>query len=124
MHTAGVAASSEVAQRVVGVDLAPRAPRRPEGDERRGRQVELVGSPGEELDVLRVGARPAALDEVHAEDVELLGDAQLVLDRGRHALDLEAVAKGGVEDLDRGRARWWSSWSLVGLVVDAIGVEN
>ena len=69
-----------------------------------------LARPGEELDVLGVGARPAALDEVDAEDVELLGDAQLVLDGGGDAFDLEAVAKRGVEDLDRLGCR--CSWSL------------
>jgi hypothetical protein len=37
---------------------------------------------------------------VHAEVVELLGDAQLVLDGERDALELAAVAQRGVEDLD------------------------
>ena len=37
---------------------------------------------------------------MHAEQVELLGDAQLVVDGRRDALDLEAVAQCGVEDLD------------------------
>ena len=63
-------------------------------------ELQLGRGPGEELDVLRVGAGPAALDEVHAEEVELLGDAQLVVDRRRHALDLQAVAQRRVEDLD------------------------
>ena len=90
----------EVAQSGVVVDLAARPAGRAEGDERARRQVELDRGTGEELDVLRVGARPAALDVVHAERVELLGDAQLVLDRGRDALDLQAVAEGRVEDLD------------------------
>ena len=38
-----------------------------------------------------------------AEVVELLGDAQLVVDGRRHALDLQTVAQGGVEDFDRVR---------------------
>ena len=92
----------EVAQRVVGVDLAPRSPRRPEGDECRRRKGQLTARPGEELDVLRVGTRPTPFDVLDSEDIELLGDAQLVLDGRGHPLDLEAVAKGGVEDLDRG----------------------
>ena len=64
-------------------------------------QVQLTLGALEELRVLRVGAGPAALDVVHAEVVELLGDAQLVLHRRRHALDLQAVAEGGVEHLDQ-----------------------
>jgi hypothetical protein len=38
---------------------------------------------------------------VHAEVVELFGDAQLVVDGGGDALDLHAVAQRRVEDLDR-----------------------
>jgi len=103
MHTADVSGLDQVAQGVVGVDLAARAPGRAERDERRGRELELRPRPGEELDVLGVGAGPAALDVVDAEVVELGGDAQLVLDRRRDALDLQAVAQGGVEDLDHQR---------------------
>ena len=47
-----------------------------------------VRGPLEELVVLGVGAGPAALDAVHAEVVELLGDAQLVVDGERDALEL------------------------------------
>jgi hypothetical protein len=47
-----------------------------------------------------VGAGPAALDEVHAEAVELLGDAQLVVHREGDALQLGAVAQRGVVDVD------------------------
>ena len=61
--------------------------------------MQLVSGAGEEFDVLRVGAGPAALDEVDAEVVELLSDPQLVVDGRRHALHLEAVPQGGVEDL-------------------------
>ena len=59
-----------------------------------------VAGPGEELDVLGVGAGPAALDEGHAELVEPAGDPQLVLDREADPLPLGAVAEGGVVDLD------------------------
>ena len=51
---------------------------------------------------LRVRARPAALDVVHAEGVEPLGDAQLVGDREGDAFALGAVAQGRVVDLDHG----------------------
>ena len=54
----------------------------------------------EELDVLGVRARPAALDVVDAEGVEPLGDAQLVGDREGDAFALGAVAQGGVVDFD------------------------
>ena len=90
----------EVAQRGVVVHLALHPPGRAEGHERGRVEPQLGAGPPEELLVLRVGARPAALDEVHAEVVELLGDAQLVVDGERHALDLRAVAQGRVEDLD------------------------
>ena len=113
----------EVAQRVVGVDLAPRPPGRPEGDERRRREVELRGGPGEELDVLGVGAGPAALDEVDPEHVELLGDAQLVLDGGGDPLDLQAVAERRVEDLDRRRCGGHRVLACARLVV-GWNVEN
>ncbi len=67
MHTADVPRLDEVAQRGVVVDLAAGPAGRAEGDERAGRESSSVAGAGEELDVLRVGARPAALDEVHAE---------------------------------------------------------
>ena len=57
----------QVAQRGVVVDLALRPAGRAERDERAGRQLQLGRGAGEELDVLRVGARPAALDVAHAE---------------------------------------------------------
>ena len=90
----------EVAQRGVVVDLALRPPGRTERDERRRGELQLRAGTMEELDVLRVRPRPAALDVGDAEHVELLGDPQLVLHRRRDALHLEAVAKRGVEDLD------------------------
>ncbi len=101
MHTAAVLRLDQVAQRRVVVDLAPRATRRTERDERRGVEAQLGGGAGEELDVLRIGTGPAALDVVDAEEVELLGDAQLVVDRRGDALDLETVSQCGVEDFDR-----------------------
>ncbi len=91
----------QVAQGRVVVDLAARPPRRPERDERRGVEPQLGRGAGEELDVLRVGAGPPALDVVDAEEVELLGDAQLVVDGRGDALDLETVSQCGVEDFDR-----------------------
>ena len=47
----------------------------------------------EELLVLRVGARPAALDEVDAELVQPLRDAQLVMHGEAHPLHLRPVAQ-------------------------------
>ena len=99
----------QVAQRVVDVDLALHAPRRPERDEDARAQVQVGRRAPEELVVLRVRARISGLDEVDAEPVELLGDAQLVLDRERDPLELRPVAQRRVIDLDLlGRARWRS----------------
>ena len=50
----------------------------------------LLG-PLEELVVLGVGAGPPALDVADAEVVELLGDAELVVDRQRQPFLLAAV---------------------------------
>ena len=55
---------------------------------------------GEELDVLRIGAGPAALDVVHAKGIEPFGDAQLVGDGKRDAVPLRAVAQRRVVDFD------------------------
>jgi hypothetical protein len=89
----------QVAQGGVVVDLAQRLAGGAERHQRRRRQRSSAGPP-EELLVLRVGSGPAALDPVHAEPVELLGDAQLVVDRERDALELGTVAQRRVEDLD------------------------
>ena len=50
----------------------------------------------EELRLLGVGAREAGLDEVDAEVVERVRDAQLLVGRERHALALHAVAESRV----------------------------
>ena len=97
----GRACLDEVPQRVVRVDLAELPARGSEGDERARVEGELGAGAAEELVVLRVGARPAALDEVDAEPVELLGDPQLVLDGERQPLELTPVAQRRVVDLDR-----------------------
>ena len=102
----GRARLDEVPQGVVGVDLAELPARGSEGDERARVEGELGAGAAEELVVLRVGARPAALDEVDAEPVELLGDPQLVLDGERQPLELAAVAQRRVVDLDRLRERY------------------
>ena len=54
----------------------------------------------EERLLLRVGAREAGLDEVDAELVERVRDAQLLVGGQRHALALHAVAEGGVVEVD------------------------
>ena len=55
-------------------------------------EVELLRGAAEELGVLGVGARPAALDVAHAQAVELPRDAELVGDREVESLLLRAVA--------------------------------
>jgi hypothetical protein len=95
---AGVAQGRD--ERVVGSTYAGAAG----GAERREprvAQVELFTGATEELGVLGVGARPAALDVAHAEAVELAGDAQLVGDAEVETLLLGAVAQGGVVDVER-----------------------
>ena len=64
------------------------------------RRASSVRARAEELGVLGVGARPAALDEAHAEVVQVPGDGQLVVDRQHHALALRAVAQGRVVDVE------------------------
>ena len=64
------------------------------------RQLQLVGRAPEQFVVLRVGAGPTGLDVVDPEVVELLGDAQLVLDGERDALELRPIPQRRVVDLD------------------------
>ena len=90
----------EVAQSRIVVDLAGRTTRRAKRHHRARAQGELGCGASEELNVFGVGAWPAALDVVHAQEVELFGDTQLVFHRGRHALYLQAIAQGGVEHLN------------------------
>ena len=54
----------------------------------------------EKLDVLRIAARPAALDVMNAELIELVGNAQFVGDREVHTLTLRAIAQGRVIEFD------------------------
>jgi hypothetical protein len=79
----------------LSVDLAGAAERRQLGVF----QLQLAG-PAEELDVLGVGARVAALDEVNAEPIQHARDLQLVLDREGEALALCSVPKRRVEQMD------------------------
>ena len=50
--------------------------------------------------LLRVGGREAGFDQVDAEVVERVRDADLLVDRERHPLALHAVAQGRVIDDD------------------------
>ena len=54
----------------------------------------------EKLAVFRVGARPATLYVLDAQQVELLGYPELVVNGERKALCLAPVAKGGIENLN------------------------
>ena len=80
--------------------LPPGAAGGAEGDELGVLEVDLLLGAGEELGVARVGAGPAALDEAHAEVVQVPGDGQLVRDGEVDALALRAVAQRGVEDME------------------------
>src|SRR5581483_8041248 len=93
----------EVPQRVVAVDASARVTGRPERDQLAGRERQLRRRATEELVVLGVRARIAGLDVVDAEPVELLRDAQLVVDRERDALELAPVAQRRVVDRDARR---------------------
>jgi hypothetical protein len=66
-----------------------------------------VGRIGEEAVVGRIGARPAALDVVDAQQVELARNRRLVGDGEIDALGLGAVSQGGVEEIEAvGRSSW------------------
>ena len=56
----------------------------------------------EELDVLRIRARPAAFDERHPEGIQVLRDTKLVVAGQAHAFHLRAVTQRGVVDLHDG----------------------
>ena len=72
-----------------------------EGHQHRVPQLQLAGRRArEELGVLRHRARPAALDESHADLVEQPRDGELVGDGVGDALTLGAVAQRGVEDVE------------------------
>ena len=96
-HTgAGVAQRGD--QRVVR-SLHAGPPGGSEGRELRVLQVQLLPRAAEEVGVLGVRARPAALDEPHAQVVDLPRNRQLVRDREVQPLLLRTVAQGGVVDV-------------------------
>ncbi len=101
----------------VGLGLAARPPGRAERGQRGRLQVELVPGPGEELRVLGVRPRPAALDEPDSQLVQVPRDDELVGDREVEALLLGTVAQRRVVDLDGlGGAAAHGRFSVVGLV--------
>jgi hypothetical protein len=58
----------------------------------------------EQLELLGVRRREAGLDQVHAQLVEAMRDAQLLVRGQRHPLTLHPVAQGRVVELDGGHA--------------------
>ena len=96
-------ARAAVAQRrhervVGGRDAGP--PGGAEGRQLGVPQVELLARAPEELGVLGVRARPAALDEPDAEVVDVPGDVELVQDGEVEPLLLGAVTQGRVVDVE------------------------
>ena len=57
----------------------------------------------EERGILGVGKGESPLDKIHAEEVELLRDLKLVLEREVESLALGSIPKGGVVDFDASR---------------------
>ena len=64
-------------------------------------EVQLLAGAAEELGVLGVRARPAALDEAHAQAVDVPRDGQLVGDGEVEPLLLRAVAQRRVVDVEQ-----------------------
>ena len=79
----------------------PGPPGRTERRELRVLEVQLLAGAAEELGVLRVRARPAALDEADPEPVDLPRDGQLVGDGEVEPLLLRAVAQRRVVDVEQ-----------------------
>ena len=52
------------------------------------------------LEIAGAGGRKARLDDIHAQHLELVGEAQLLLKIHGGARRLLAVAQGGVEEID------------------------
>ncbi len=98
-HT-GTGVAQRGDQRVVG-RLHAGAPGGSEGRELRVLEVQLLARAAEEVGVLRVRARPATLDETHAQVVDLPRNRQLVRDGEVQPLLLRTVAQGGVVDVEQ-----------------------
>ena len=89
----------EHAQRRVGVRGHVAAPGHPEGGDV-GVAEGLAPEQLKQLLLLGVGGREAGFDQVDAERVEPVRDAQLLVGRERHALALHAIPKRRVVELD------------------------
>ena len=92
----------EHAQPLVGLggDVAPA--RHPERDDLGDLRSARSASSSNSSLLLRVRRREAGLDHVHAERVERVHDAQLLLGGEAHAAAAHAVAQGRVVELDVG----------------------
>ena len=90
-----------VAQRLVVLGPHTGTPGRAERHQRGAGQVEFGGGAPEEFGILGVGPGPATFDEGDAEFVQLLGHAQLVIDRQRQPLLLGTITQCRVEDVHR-----------------------
>lgn len=62
-------------------------------------QVQIAGAL-KELFVFRVGAGPATFNVIDAEQIELLGNGDLIVDGERNRFPLGAVAEGGIKYKD------------------------
>ena len=76
------------------------------------------------LEVLRVGKRIAAFDEVDAELVELARDEQLVLQREVDAFALAAVAERGVVNEDAGHRNLGRNKKPRGIMPGAVAIVD
>ena len=101
-HDAGDRRSGlhQIGQDGIGLGFHAGSPGGAERHQCGGAEGELLHGPREELDILGVGPGPATLNERDPEVVELLGNAELVVDGEREALLLAAVPQNGVEDVD------------------------
>ena len=59
-----------------------------------------IACPLEEIGIFRVGSRPTALDEGHAQLIQFPGNADFIAPGERNPFPLGAVAQGGIVDLD------------------------
>src|SRR5579875_520232 len=59
-----------------------------------------LGRTREEFSVALIGARPASLDIIEAHLIEPGGDRQAVVNRQRNIVRLQAVAQGGIVNVD------------------------
>ena len=89
----------EQAHLIVALNRRGLFPRGAEGGELGVLELAPLGL-REELDVLRIAARPAALDVVNPEGVNALGDAELVRDREVDAFTLRAISEGRIVEFD------------------------